>query len=138
MTLLLAIGLTLSSPIEGSVRVDSLPRLVHREPYVVSKEVLSKCEKRVLVMARVDTAGNVDSVRVEPSRSFDLKLCRDSSLAAKVDTACMKAARKWRFKPAKVGQKSVSVWIAIPFAVAPETPRPTAPEIPKASKERKR
>ena len=69
------------------------------------------------VLLRVDSLGLVREARVDHRRYT----CRDTTLAAAIDSAAVVAAMRWRFDRAKPGERPTPVSTSIPFRI-PDPP----------------
>jgi outer membrane biosynthesis protein TonB len=72
---------------------------------------------QVDVLLRVDSLGLVREARVDHRRYT----CRDTTLAAAIDSAAVVAAMRWRFERAKPGERPTPVSTSIPFRI-PDPP----------------
>jgi len=72
---------------------------------------------QVDVLVRVDSLGVVREARVDHRRYT----CRDTILAAAIDSAAIVAAIRWRFDRAKSGERPTPVSTSIPFRI-PDPP----------------
>jgi TonB family protein len=71
------------------------------------------CHGQVDVLVEVDSAGMVRGARVDQRRYQ----CVDTTLAAAIDSAAVRAAWRWRFEPAPAGRRPVPVTTSIPFRI---------------------
>jgi protein TonB len=62
---------------------------------------------RVMLRVRVDSKGQVEDVVVEATSGFP-----------RLDQAALAAVRRWRFVPARLGDRSVAGWAIVPVAFA--------------------
>ena len=59
---------------------------------------------KVLLHVHVDAAGNAEKVEIRSSSGFD-----------GLDAAALDAVRRWRFVPARQGDKPVAAWVLVPI-----------------------
>jgi protein TonB len=59
---------------------------------------------KVVLRVLVDTAGNPQNVELRASSGFD-----------RLDAAALDAVRRWRFVPARQGEKPVAAWVLVPI-----------------------
>lgn len=84
------------------VRVESLPRPLHREaPRYPDDARRAGVSGTVLIQALVDRDGRVRDIRVTHSIPV-------------LDAAAKTAVSRWRFKPAMSQGEPVAVWVAVP------------------------
>lgn len=60
---------------------------------------------RVLLRVRVDAQGQVEKVEVQATSGF-----------ARLDEAALSAVRRWRFVPARQGDRAIAGWAVVPVA----------------------
>ncbi len=59
---------------------------------------------RVVLRVRVDASGTVEAVEVQATSGF-----------ARLDEAALAAVRRWRFLPARLGERAVAGWALVPI-----------------------
>ena len=116
-------------------------------PKYPESAIREKVEGVVWLKLVVDTDGNAGKVTVSKSAftrdGIEIKMDGLDSLAKDVrslsayqimkemNEAAVDAAKRWKFIPAMLGGKSVSVWVSIPFkfklSISPKEPRPLKP-----------
>jgi protein TonB len=72
-------------------------------PIYPAEAIASLQEGKVVLRARIDTAGRVESLRVLASSGFTL-----------LDDAALTAVRRWRFNPARRGGQPIATEVNIP------------------------
>lgn len=62
---------------------------------------------RVLLRVRVDAQGQVENIEVQSTSGY-----------TRLDEAALAAVRRWRFVPARLGERAVAGWAVVPVAFA--------------------
>jgi protein TonB len=62
---------------------------------------------KVLLRVRVDAKGDVEEIQLQASSGF-----------ARLDEAALSAVRRWRFSPARMGDRAVAGWAIVPVTFA--------------------
>jgi protein TonB len=60
---------------------------------------------RVMLRVRVDASGVVEAVELQATSGFP-----------RLDEAALAAVRRWRFVPAKLGERAVAGWAVVPIS----------------------
>lgn len=60
---------------------------------------------RVMLRVRVDASGSVEAIEVQATSGFP-----------RLDEAALAAVRRWRFVPAKLGERAISGWAVVPIS----------------------
>ena len=95
----------MSQPAGGAVApIDVEPAYMYnpKPPYPRAARRLGQ-EGRIMLLVEVRASGRVGKVEIETSSGYDI-----------LDNAAVKAVRKWRFSPARLGRRPVSAWVKIP------------------------